>query len=401
MNPRRTLVLAALALAASPVAAQDPDSIRADTVVAVDSAAAPPAPLRLCAGGDVTLGTNLDTTWVATASARLGRPVSALPPPDSLLAPLVPLLADADVVLLNVESAIGEGRPGRQKCAPGSSSCFAFRSPPAAARALRGVAPDAAVIGNLANNHARDAGDLAWRTSAELLRDADVSVTGQDTLATEVVTADGDTVAVLGFSAWAGPSVNDLEAVERHVARAAAAHRRVVVTVHMGAEGAGAQRTADVLEVSFGERRGNPVAFATAAMAAGADLVVGHGPHVMRAAEWRGESRLVLYSLGNLVTYGPFTLREPQNRGALACVDLDPDGKVLAAELRSTRQRPPGLVEADPESAAALAVDRLGRLDFPESGARVGPDGRFQPAPVVSESPQPLIPPAEPPRYRP
>jgi hypothetical protein len=372
--------LAALgALVALPAAAQDNDTVRArrDSLARFDSAAAPRRPLRFCAGGDVTLGTNLDTTWVATASARLGRRVSALPPPDSLLAPLVPLLADADVVLLNVESAIGEGRPGRRKCAPGSSSCFAFRSPPSAAMAIRGVAPKARVVGNLANNHARDAGDAAWLTSAQLLRAADVAVTGQDTLATVLVTPSGDSVAVLGFSAWAGPSVNDLDGVRRHVSRAAAEHRRVVVNVHMGAEGAGAMRTANAREISFGELRGNPVAFAAAAVESGADLVIGHGPHVMRAAEWRGQA-LVLYSLGNLVTYGPFTLREPQNRGALACADLDADGRVVAAELRSTRQRPPGLVEADVDGVAAVTVDRLGRLDFPATGARVAPGGRIE-----------------------
>lgn len=389
---RRILSLAGVlaALAAAPARAQDTLPAPPRDSAPPDAAAvpAPPPPLRICAGGDVTLGTNLDTTWVATASARLGRRVPALPSPDSLLAPLAPLLADADVVLLNVEGAIGEGRPGRRKCAPGSTACFAFRSPPAAAGALRRVAPQAAVIGNLANNHARDAGDSGWHTTARLLRGADVSVTGQDTLATVVVTAAGDSVAVLGFSAWAGPSVNDLAAVRRHVARAAAEHRRVVVSVHMGAEGPRAVRTLDVREVSFGEERGNPVAFARAAVESGADLVVGHGPHVMRAAEWR-DGVLVLYSLGNLVTYGPFSMGEPLNRGAVACADLDADGQVVAAELRPTRQRPPGLVEPDTAGAAALLVDRLGRADFPGTGARVGVDGRIELPGVLADRPRP------------
>src|SRR5690606_9483291 len=98
-----------------------------------------PGGLRGCGGGDVTLGTHLDTAWVATASRRAGFRVPALPPPDSLLAPLRPLFADADVVLLNVEAAIGDG-PAASKCRPGSTACFAMRSPPAAADALRRVA---------------------------------------------------------------------------------------------------------------------------------------------------------------------------------------------------------------------------------------------------------------------
>lgn len=329
--------------------------------------------IRICAGGDVTLGTNLDTAWVHTARARLGRRVPALPPPDSLLEPLRPLLRDADVVLWNVESAIGEGPVNRRKCGPGSTACFAFRSPTASAGALRRVSPDsAAVVATVANNHARDDGDVGRRITIDHLRDAGVYVTGADTLATVVVTPAGDTVAFLGFAQWTGPDPRDLAAVRRHVRRAAAHHPLLVVTMHMGAEGRGAQRTPDRTETFYGENRGNVVAFARAAAAAGARVVFGHGPHVMRAAEWQGES-LVFYSLGNLVTYGPFGLSEPMNRGALACAEVEPGGAVAAAELRSTVQTYPGLVRPDPAHRAAALTDSLGLLDFPRTGARVDP----------------------------
>jgi hypothetical protein len=333
--------------------------------------------VRICAGGDVTLGTNLDTTWVHTASARLRRRVAALPDPDSLLAPLRPLLAGADVVLLNVEGAIGEGVPARQKCAPGSTSCFAFRSPVAAAAALRRVGGEAEVVGNVANNHARDAGDPGWRATGRHLQGAGVHVTGYDTVPTLVALPSGDTVAFLGYSAWAGPKVHDLAGVRRHVGRAAGRHRYVVVTMHAGAEGSGAQRTPNATEMAFGEDRGNSVAFARAAVEAGADVVFGHGPHVMRAAEWYREA-LVFYSLGNLVTYGPFTFSEPLNRGGIACADLDPAGGVMAAEIRSTRQLAPGLVRPDTTGAAARLVEQLSRLDFPTSAPVVARGGEVQ-----------------------
>jgi poly-gamma-glutamate capsule biosynthesis protein CapA/YwtB (metallophosphatase superfamily) len=361
--PRAMLAAVALAAAAfvsAPATAQDLDSI----------AGVRPAWLRVCAGGDVTLGNNLDTTWVRSASARLGRRVPALPSPDSLLAPLAPLLEDADVVLLNVESAIGSGPPLRHKCVHGSTACFAFRAPPEAAGALRRVATRAAVVGNLANNHARDDGWEGLLVTQRLLTAAGVAVTGIDTLATPVVTAAGDTVAFLGFSPWTGPDPRDLAAVRRHVARAAAAYPRLVVTMHMGAEGVGAQRTRDAVETYFGEDRGNSVRFARTAVDAGAGLVVGHGPHVMRGVEWHGRG-LVFYSLGNLATYGPFSLREPLNRGAVACALLDRGGRVLTAELRSTRLRPPGHVAPDPTGRAAALADSLGRLDFPRTVARV------------------------------
>jgi len=337
------------------------------------SARARPGP-RVCATGDVTLGTNLDTTWVFTASGRLGRRVAAFPDPDSLLAPLKPLLADADVAMLNVESAIGEGPPARRKCAPNSNTCFAFRTQIEAAGALGRAAGGRPVVGNVANNHARDAGESGWYATMRHLQGAGVSVIGADTIPTPVVTAAGDTVAFLGYSPWTGPDPRNLAAVRRHVSRAAARYRYVVVSVHIGAEGRGAQHTYDRTEIFLGEDRGNSVAFAHAAIDAGARVVFGHGPHVMRAAEWyRGG--LIFYSLGNLLTYGPFTLSDPMNRGAVACADLGPAGGVLGAELRSTRQTPPGLARPDSTGVAAALVDALGTQDFPATAARVAANG--------------------------
>ena len=371
---RPALLAAALALAAAPAAGQDPaprDTVSIDRLLPAPVEAA--RGIRICAGGDVTLGTNLDTAWVHTARARLGRRVPALPPPDSLVEPLRPLLEDADVVLWNVESAIGDGPANRRKCAPGSTACFAFRAPAATAGALRRVSPEpAAVVATLANNHARDDGDVGRRITIDHLLGAGVHVTGADTLATVVVTATGDTIAFLGFAQWTGPDPRDLAAVRRHVRRAARDHPLVVVTMHMGAEGRGAQRTRDATETFYNEDRGNVVAFARAATGAGARLVFGHGPHVMRAVEWREEA-LVFYSLGNLVTYGPFGLSEPMNRGALACAVVEPGGRIASAELRSTVLAYPGLVRPDPTHRAAALADSLGVLDFPRSGARVDP----------------------------
>ncbi len=331
----------------------------------------PSRPVRVCLGGDVLLGNNLDTRWAERAAARLGRPVDPFPDPDSLLSPLRSLVWDADVVLLNIEGAIGTGDAPR-KCAPESTRCYAFRQPTGAASALGRFARPAVVVGNVANNHAMDAGEAGFLATIEHLSAAGVRVTGADTLATQVVIPAGpDTVAALGFSVFrAGPDPRDLEAVRRHVARAAARYSRLIVTMHMGAEGRGAQRTPDATEVFVGEDRGNSVAFARAAIEAGATLVVGHGPHVLRAVEWSGDA-LIFYSLGNLLTYGPFNMREPLNRGAVACVTLNATGQITDPVLRSTWQQPPGLVGWDPTARGAQLVDSLSQLDFPETAARV------------------------------
>ena len=334
------------------------------------------APVRVCAGGDVTLGTNLDPKWARFAADTLWQRFGIRADPDSIAPLLKPFLAGADLVLLNVEGAIGEG-PAPQKCGPRSTNCYAFRQPPNAAAALRHLADSSvAIVGNLANNHAHDAGPEGRDTTIARLTDARVFVTGVDTMATAVALASGDTVGVLGFyTDSTTPDARDVRAVRRHVARAVERFGTVIVTMHLGAEGPTAQRTRNATERFLTRiNRGNPVAFADAAFRGGATLVIGHGPHVLRAAEWRGD-RLALYSLGNLLTYGPFKLREPTNRGAVACATIDSAQHVSKAELRPTMQLWPGVLRADSTNRALKLIDSLSALDFPRTGAKVDSSG--------------------------
>lgn len=342
-------------------------------LAAVMSAApAQQKPVRVCAGGDVTLGVNGDTI------TRKGkpRPPHDYPAPERLLAPIAPLFADADVVLLNIEGAIGDGPA--TKCATASKSCYGLRMPSAAAPALRALNDSAVVVGNIANNHAHDAGDDGFTETRRRLDSAGVLVTGADSEATVVVTRAGDTVVVLGFSASYPMDVRDLALVRRYVARAAALGPRVVVTMHLGAEGPTAQRTGDRSEKFVGEDRGDPVAFARAAVESGATLVIGHGPHVVRGISWL-DGALVFYSLGNLVTAGPFAMHPPNDRGLVACADLGTDGKVTRAVIRPTRQRGAGIAMPDITARGIALADSLGRLDFPDSMARMSVEAELRP----------------------
>lgn len=347
-----------------------------------DSATVPPVhrsltrPVRVCAGGDVTLGTNLDPAWAKMAATRLSQLYSVSAEPDSLAQQLKPFLEGADVVLLNVEGAIGAGKADR-KCTKDSTTCFAFRMPPTSAVALRRLADSAVVmVGNVANNHARDAGDAGRDSTVAYLTAAGILPTGYDSTPTPVALQSGDTIAILGFyTEGLGPNALDLAMVRRLTARAVEQYGTVIVTMHLGAEGPGAQRTANANEIFLKKiDRGNPIGFADSAFAGGATLVIGHGPHVLRAAQWRGD-RLVLYSLGNLLTYGPFNLKEPMNRGAVACATIDSAGFVSSAELRPTMQIAPGVLSADSTRRAFALVDSLGRLDFPKTGASVDSTG--------------------------
>jgi hypothetical protein len=357
--------------------------------------------VRVCAGGDVTLGTNLDSTWgrIATGVAK-GNWRAALIPPDSLVSPLASLFSGADIVLFNAEGAFGDDSVSDDKCTvrarrrrgrvpTASAHCFVLRQPASAAAALRKLGDSATVVvANVANNHAHDAGDDGFEHSVHLLRQAGLLVTGADTIPSLAITKRGDTIAVLGFSAWSSPGVGDLGAVSRLVAAAHARYSRVIVTAHMGAEGASAQRTGDSTEHYVGEDRGNPVAFAHAAIDAGAWLVIGHGPHVLRAAEWR-DSALAFYSLGNLVNYGPFNLAEPRNSGVVMCATLDSLGAPVHVMLESTMQLSEGIVRADSSGRARVLLDSLSGLDFPSTGVTVDSTSAVRRRTIAPVSPVP------------
>lgn len=325
------------------------------------------APLQICSGGDVLLGTNI------------GFPTLRLSP-DSVLAPLKPLVARADIVLLNIEGAIGSG-PVASKCGPNSSHCFAFRMPPRAANALRRLNPQSIIVGNIANNHALDAGEKGRLQTIKRLLDADITVTGQDTVPALVSLASGDTVAFLGFhTSKDTPDARDTALVNRLVRRAATKWPLVIVTMHLGSEGLTRSRVRDHTEYFLTTDRGNPIAFAEAAVTAGAALVIGHGPHAVRGIEWTDKGALIAYSLGNLVTYGPFSMKNNANLGGVLCANINTAGRVQASRFISTVQDKAGLVRLDPLESAGWLVDKFSRRDLARA-IRFHEGGQLTPAP--------------------
>jgi hypothetical protein len=152
-----------------------------------------------------------------------------------------------------------------------------------------------------------------------------------------------------------------------------------VVQAHLGAEGADATRVRPGAETYFGEDRGDPIAFARAVVDAGADLVIGHGPHVLRGLEfYRG--RLIAYSLGNFAGGGG-TLRAEGalGLGAVLRVGLYPDGTWASGTFTATHMRDRGLPQPDDDRAGLDLVREATERDFPDAGARLGRSGAIRP----------------------
>jgi Bacterial capsule synthesis protein PGA_cap len=277
----------------------------------------------------------------------------------------------ADVALANLEGTLSTG--GHSKCGVGSSSCFAFHTPPSYARWLRLAG---FTILNLANNHAADFGPVGEAQTLAALRREHLRYTGKPGQIT-VTRVHGIRVALLGFAPypWA-QSLTNIGAAKRLVAKARTMADVVIVTMHAGAEGVAHARVRPGTEMFLGENRGNPVAFSHAVVDAGADLVVGSGPHVLRGMEWyRG--RVIAYSLGNFGGYGQFAMGGALSTTAILRLELRGDGRIVEGRLVAVRLVGAGIPELDPGGAAYAAVRSLSREDFGSLGATVSTDGQL------------------------
>ncbi len=335
----------------------------AATVTAPTQPEAPPANTASAPAEDVVIGWAGD---MVPASSDIALPDD----PDSLLAGVRPLLTSPDLMIVNLEGTLTDG--GSSKCGASSTDCFAFRSPPSYARAFRRAGID---LLNLANNHAYDFGAAGYADTRRALRRAGLGVTGGPDDIT-VVERDGVRIAVVGFApyAWAAP-LTDLDAVARLVRSAADRADIVVVAFHGGAEGTAAAHVPAGAETYLGEQRGDLRAFGRAAIRAGADLVVGSGPHVVRGVEfYRG--RLIAYSAGNFVGYGGvFGLAGDTAISYVLHVRLRADGAFVSARIHPTLLTGSGIAERDPARRAIGLVRSLTRADFFETGARIAGNG--------------------------
>ena len=280
---------------------------------------------------------------------------------------------NGDVVLGNLEGTLATR--GASKCGPATTDCFAFRAPPSYARVLRRAG---FTVLNLANNHALDFGPSAQDETVAALDRGHLLHTGRpDEVA--FARAGETTIAVLGFApySWA-EDLRDLPRVRRVVRAAAGLADLVVVTMHAGREGRDADHVERVVETYLEEARGNVVAFAHAAVEAGADLVVGHGPHVLRGMEWyRG--RLIAYSLGNFLGNGTLSISGTLGVSGILRVRLRPDGSWEGGSLLPVRLVPPGVPSFDSSRAAVGLVARLSREDFGRRAVRLSEAGALRP----------------------
>ena len=354
----------------APAEAEPPVSAPTSEATSIPAPAKPPSlpagepdrHISIAAVGDMMLGTDF--------------PENHLPDDDGVgfLADVTPWLSAADITIGNLEGVLLDGGEPAKAC-KNPQACYLFRSPTRYARHFRNAGFD---VMSLANNHARDFGEAGRSASMQALASVGIRHSGRegDFASLEV---NGLRVAVLAYAVTRESNLlHDYALAERTVTDFAASHDLVIVSFHGGAEGRDVLRLPFAEEEYYGEPRGDVVRFARMAIDAGADLVFGHGPHVVRAMELY-EDRLIAYSLGNFATYYGISVTGIKGIAPILIATLDGEGRFVEGEIVSTVQIRPAGPSVDPYRRALNLLRGLSIADFGNPGLSFHPDGRLTP----------------------
>jgi len=318
---------------------------------------AAPLRLRIKAVGDLLPGTNYRRRRLLSRQEE-----------QALLTELQGLLGGADLVFGNLETVLTDHPYSTKGVSP---NVHAFRTPPRYAEWLKAAGFD---LLSIANNHAMDFGPKGFADTIRHLHQAGIHGIGEPDQIRYVRRA-GVVIALLGFSHNRHlNSLLDLEQARALVRTAQEKADLVLVSVHAGAEGTAALRVTGRPEYYLGEARGNPQQFARALIDEGADLILGHGPHVPRAIElYRG--RLVAYSLGNFIGYGGLSSAGATGASLVLEAELDEDGAFVAGRIVPLRLDRRGLPRPDPRAGSLKLIRKLSRRDIPGSELVITGDG--------------------------
>ena len=345
--------------AARPAGTRDEQQVAATTPATTPTTAAPGASgASVAAVGDTVMGT----------------PEFGLPPAGgSTLFNAVKPLLKGDVVFGNLESALATGPSA--KCGSGSGgSCYAFASPPSYARNLKNAG---FTVMGIANNHSNDWGPAGIRSTVRALDAVGILHAGRPGEIAVQALPNGTKVAIVALApyAWSQNSL-DIPGAQRLVRKAAGMAPIVIASFHGGAEGTAYRSVPQGAETYLGEPRGETRRLARGLVDAGADLVIGHGPHVMRGMEFRG-GRLIAYSLGNFLGYKVFGTASYAGQSGVLKVKMGPDGRFESGSLAPVRLSGDGV--PSPGGSSIRDVAALSRADFGASAARLSASGAITP----------------------
>lgn len=313
-----------------------------------------------CGGGGGTAAPAPADPATLLTIAAVGDTIGAGLPDGDPLGDVATRIGDPDLFLFNHEGVSRDATDGDAGCAAFPDQSL-FLSPPDFLDALRlGPHP----VATLANNHVLDCGEDGLAATLVALADRGIGSVGagadaEAAAAPAGLVVNGVRVGIAAFLAEetdlraAGPATAGAASWFAHdgpgrVAALAAESDLVIVALHLHVAPGWTEEPAP-----------ESLAVVTAAIEAGADLVVAHGPHVPQGVLVR-DGRLALLSLGNFLFRPDYALSEPARRSVVARVAVEADALDLTlVPLRLDGNGRPRVPAADD---AREMLDRLQAL---------------------------------------
>ena len=310
--------------------------------------------------GDIMMGSNYPDN-------------AGLPPKEGqfLFQEVEEILKSADVTMGNLEGVLlNDG--GTPKTCRDPKVCYVFRSPENYVQNLVHAGFD---VMSLANNHAGDFGEVGRKSSIASLESVGIHHAGQTTTPFSIFEKEG---VKYGFAAFAPNggcvNINDLDQARKIVAHLDSLCDVVIISFHGGAEGPQYQHVPRASELFHGENRGNVYQFAHTVIDAGADIVFGHGPHVVRGIEVY-KDRFVSYSLGNFCTYGGINVSGINGYAPIIKVYTDAKGVFFKGKITSGVQNFHAPVSIDAQNMALKKIKELTENDFKDTTLSIDDNG--------------------------
>ncbi len=276
------------------------------------------------------------------------------------------LLYGADIVFGNLEGSFITEEMEPQKCSEASrnrETCYEFGMPDYLAFSLKELGFN---VMNQDNNHSEDYGFEGYLLTQEKLNELNIKFIQKKGLTEFNINSVRIAVAGFGYSENSH-NISDLENAKNVINNLDDKYDVIIVSFHGGAEGRNALHIKDSTETYLGENRGNVIAFAHTVIDAGADMVIGHGPHVLRAIEVY-KNKLIAYSLGNFLTYGNMNISGINGVTVILQAELENStGDFLRGKLISTQQVGNGIPAFDETNEGFHLIKNLTSEDVPKS----------------------------------
>lgn len=322
--------------------------------------------ITIIAVGDIMMGTNYpESKYGQYLPANKGA---------NLFSNVKTTFQNADLVFGNLEGCILNYGGIPKKCRD-TNVCYLFRMPEYLVMPLQDAGFD---VLNLANNHANDFGIQGLQNTHRILKMANIYTVGLTNIC-EYTTflKDGIRYGIVGVAPNTGTvNINDYKTIQKIVTHLDSISDIVILSFHGGAEGTNNSRVPRKHEIFFGEDRGNVYELAHNCIDWGADVVLGHGPHVPRAIELY-KDRIIAYSLGNFCTPFRVSLAGTAGYAPILKINTNKEGKFLAGDIISAQQHKGIATKIDTTHKAAKEIARLTELDFPKGKLSISSNGKI------------------------